>query len=286
LPETFSTKLERAFSSHGQLCVGIDPHQSLLEENGLEDNLYGLETFASSILEAATGRASIVKFQVSFFERFGPDGLRILQQQLVLAKQAGLLVIADAKRGDIGTTMQAYADAWLGQNAPFMCDALTVNPFLGVGSLQPAIALAAERGKGLFVLCATSNPEAAALQGARTDGSTVSSAIADEVAKLNSVTATTNSRFGTLGLVVGATIDFLGLGLENLNSGLDRLASPILAPGFGAQGIPLSKAKEIFSHNSGKTIFSVSRSLLRDGLANVSHCIEQDVAELKTSLAG
>jgi len=284
LPENFSTKLERAFSTFGQLCVGIDPHASLLIENGLDDSLEGLDRFSRTVLEHACGLVGIIKYQVSFYERFGPEGLMVLQQQLRLAKDAGLLVIADAKRGDIGSTMEAYSEAWLGKDAAFLCDALTVSSFLGVGALEPAISAAVERGKGLFVLCATSNPEARLIQQSRNQSVTVSGQVAAEVERYNKLTSQSNSKFGSIGLVVGATIDLQSQGLESLNSQSKTLRSPILAPGFGAQGVHLSQAKAIFPATHSDTIFSISRSVLRDGLSAVRNSIKHDSVELAQAL--
>lgn len=285
MPESFSKKIERAFASSGQLCAGIDPHSSLLEENDYTVSLEGLDHFCSTLLESVVGNVGIVKYQVSFFEKFGPEGMKVLQNQLSLAKKAGLLVIADAKRGDIGSTMQAYSDAWLAQDAPYMCDALTVSPFLGVGSLEPAVVSAVERGKGLFVLCATSNPEAALLQSAETSNGSVSAQIADEVKSLNHISAQSKDLFGSIGLVIGATVNLGARGLGDLNSGQTNLRSPILAPGFGAQGGSLSQAKQIFGDNAGDVIYSVSRSILRNGIQNVGKTLIADTNELAESLA-
>ena len=286
MPENFSRKLERAFNNYGQLCVGVDPHATLLIDNGIDDSLQGLEEFSSRLLEGMIGHVGIVKFLVSFFERFGSAGLKVLENQLSLAKQEGLLVIADAKRGDIGSTMAAYADAWLGKDASFICDALTVNPFLGVGSLEPAMAAAVERGKGLFVLCATSNPEAQTVQGSMRDGVGLSKSIANDVSKFNKLTSQSNSRFGSIGLVVGATVDLLQNELDDLNSEGSKLRSPILSPGFGAQGVNLTQAKEIFPNTFGDTIFSASRSILRNGLAGVDKTIIADATVLADALGG
>jgi len=284
LPSSFSRKLELAFESKGQLCVGIDPHAELLIENSFDDSVEGLRDFSFAMLEALTDTVGIIKPQVSFFERFGPGGFIVLQELLTEASRRGFLVIADAKRGDIGSTMQAYSDAWLGKNAPFICDALTVSPYLGVGALQPAIAEAAERGKGLFVLAATSNPEATSVQLATSHGHTTASAVAAEVREMNKLTSQSQSRFGHLGLVVGATIDLKEYGLE-LGDGSGSLESPILAPGFGAQGAKLEDARRIFGTAASNVIYSISRSALRDGLASAKANVAADVKTLQEALA-
>ena len=163
MPDSYSKKVETAFST-GQLCVGIDPHAELLLDNGFEDSVVGLKSFSFAMLDAISESATIVKPQVAFYERFGAKGLLVLEELLSEASKRKLFVIADAKRGDIGSTMQGYADAWLSKDAPFICDALTVSPYLGVGAMENAVSTAIDRNKGLFVLAATSNSEAATIQ--------------------------------------------------------------------------------------------------------------------------
>ena len=283
MPDAFSKKLEAAFATSGQLCVGIDPHEELLVENGFQPDVEGLLAFSMEMLEQLDGVVSIVKPQVSFFERFGSTGLSVLEKVLEDATQKGFLVIADAKRGDIGSTMEAYAQGWLGQSAPFTCNALTVNPYLGVGSLSPAVALASERGKALFVLAATSNPEAIKLQSS-INQLTVAAQVAEEVALLNKTTATSNTRFGNLGLVIGATVDLKAMGLSEINFNQDSLRTSVLAPGFGYQGARLEDARSIFGNLSDDVIYTVSRSALRDGLKAVRSSVTADQNTLHQSL--
>jgi len=285
LPENFSKKLEAAFSRSGQLCVGIDPHEELLDEAGLAQSAEGLHHFSMEMLDQLTGAVSIVKPQVSFFERFGSAGFKVLEDLCAEASDRGLLVIADAKRGDIGSTMTAYAKAWLGKAAPFLVDALTVSPYLGVGSIASAVALASERGKGLFVLCATSNPEGTSIQLATGGGVSVASRIASEVASMNQVSAQSKAKFGTVGLVIGATVSLEGYGLKDLNSDRDFLAAPILAPGFGYQGARLADAKGIYGSNADKVVYTISRSALRNGLHSVQSVLKEDQQELAQALS-
>jgi len=284
LPETFSRLLDQAFSKSGQLCVGIDPHEEFLDDSGFSQSVEGLRHFSLSLLDELTGTVSIIKPQVSFFERFGSAGFKVLEDLCAEASSRGFLVIADAKRGDIGSTMSAYTQAWLGKAAPFIVDALTLSPFLGVGSLAPAVAIASERGKGLFVLCATSNPEGRALQLATVGGISTSKSIATEVSLLNQVSAQSKTRFGNIGLVIGATVNLDAYGLKDLNSGSLAIATPILAPGFGAQGARLSDAKSIFGSNSDKVIYTISRSALRNGLHSVQSVVAADQQELAQAL--
>ncbi len=284
MPDTFSRKLETAFSGFGQLCVGIDPHAELLDEHGFDQSPDGLFSFSMQMLEDLSGVVGIVKPQVSFYERFGSHGFAVLEKVLYEASRAGFLVIADAKRGDIGTTMAAYTSAWLDKDAPFICDALTVNPYLGVGALLPAVTASLERGKGLFVLSATSNPEAISLQSAKQNDLSVARSVADEVALLNRQTAQSKVSFGSVGLVLGATVDLASLGLANLNQRSEHHKTPILAPGFGAQGAKLSEARTIFGSDADSVVYSISRSALRNGLVNLSNTIESDKEELLQAL--
>lgn len=284
MPDSFSKKLETAFDSKGQLCVGIDPHEDILIENGFEVSAKGVLDFGLSLLDQLYGAVSIVKPQVSFFERFGSAGFNSLEQLLDAAQSKGFLVIADAKRGDIGSTMEAYAHAWLGKSAPFTCDALTVNPYLGVGALAPAAALASERGKALFVLAATSNPEGVALQTSTADV-TVAAQVAREVDRMNKSTAISNSKFGSNGLVIGATVSLSDFGLAGLIQDRESLRTPILAPGFGFQGARLEDAKSIFKALSGDVLYSISRSALRDGIRSVSRAVQDDQNTLHKALS-
>jgi orotidine-5'-phosphate decarboxylase len=284
LPETFSKRLEAAFTTKGQLCVGIDPHESLLVKNGFDVTAEGIQNFSLKLLDQLQGEVSIIKPQVSFFERFGSQGFRALELVLQEANQRGFMVIADAKRGDIGSTMEAYGQAWLAKSAPFICDALTVNPYLGVGSLSSAAAFASERGKGLFVLAATSNEDGFDLQSSLHEGLTVASQVAQEVQTLNINTATSKTLFGSVGLVVGATVDLKHLGLDALNSERSSLRTPILAPGFGFQGANLGNAKNIFSDLARDVIYTVSRSALRDGIDGVKQAVRQDQDSLHKAL--
>jgi orotidine-5'-phosphate decarboxylase len=279
LPTSFGAALERTFEKHGQLCVGIDPHESLLEEWGLPDNAEGLRRFSFSTLEAAAGTAGIIKPQVAFFERFGSAGFKVLEDLALAAQQTDLLVIMDAKRGDIGSTMAGYFEAWLGKSAPFVCDALTVSPYLGVDSLAGTMSEAIERGKGLFLLAATSNDEAKILQRAQIGDMTVAADVYDRLEKINSVNLSPGARIGSLGAVVGATLNLSASGLARLQSESD-LHTPILAPGFGAQGARLDEMADLFGVSSNRVIATVSRSVLATGASGLKSAILQAKQQL------
>ena len=272
----FGERARAALEAHGPLCVGIDPHAALLAAWGLTADAAGVREFGLRTVEAAAGRVGVVKPQVSFFERYGAAGFAALEDVLAAARAAGLLVIADAKRGDIGSTMADYAQAWLPAGAPLEADALTVNPYLGVGALEGAFALAEEHGKGLFVLAATSNPEATVLQRATTaDGETVSAAVVAEVSRRNAA-ATPAGEWGSFGFVIGATVDAAEAGLAPFAP-----VAPILAPGFGAQGATPADLARRFGPQAASVIASESRSLLSAGPAALAETIADRAAQYR-----
>ncbi len=285
MPISFGAKLEKAFANYGQLCVGIDPHASLLEDWGLADNPAGLSEFSMRVLDAAVGRVGIIKPQVSFFERFGSAGFAVLEDLARRAADTDLVVIMDAKRGDIGTTMDAYHKAWLGKNAPFVCDALTVSPYLGFDSLKPMMSECLEAGKGVFVLSATSNPEGAALQKATINSETIAASIWRSLAELNAVTAGPGEHLGSFGAVLGATLNLNSFGLHSVLDGQPAAATPILAPGFGAQGAELADSCRLFGLASSQVIHSVSRSVLQAGPNSLAKAIDVSKAELVAGLS-
>ncbi|WP_341974764.1 orotidine-5'-phosphate decarboxylase [Microbacterium sp. LTA6] len=265
----FGERVRAALLARGPLCVGIDPHAGLLDSWGLSYDAAGAREFGLRTVDAAAGRAAIVKPQVSFFERFGSVGIAALEDVLVAARAAGLIVIADAKRGDIGSTMDAYAAAWLTPGSPLEADAVTVNPFLGVGALDGAFALAERTGKGLFVLAATSNPEAEVLQRSSNErGETVSSAVIAEVSARNAQ-STPTGEWGSFGFVIGATVDWTDAGLAAFAP-----PAPILAPGFGVQGAAPEDLRARFGTMSDCVIASESRSILTAGPAGLAAAID------------
>lgn len=275
----FGTRLADATDAAGPLCVGIDPHPGILADWGLSDDARGLRECGLRVVEAAAGRVGVVKPQVAFFERHGVGGLHALAEVIAAAKQAGLLVIADAKRGDIGSTMEAYAQAWLDPDSDFGVDALTVSPYLGFGSLEPAVRTAQHYGAGLFVLALTSNPEGQQVQLAQTrDARSVAGEIVSAAASSNAESPTPG-RLGHVGLVVGATTAHLAQ--EN---GIDLLTGrpPILAPGYGAQGASAQQLRRGFGPAWDQVIVNSSRAILAAGpehRAIVSN-IEQARADL------
>ena len=277
MPKSFGAKLEDAFSKHGQLCVGIDPHATLIEEWGLPDNAASLLEFGRRVIEAASGRVGLIKPQVSFFERHGSAGFSALETLTREARDAGLLVIADAKRGDIGTTMEAYLEAWLSKNGPFYADSLTVSPYLGSSVYLKQMGQYFDAGKGVISLVATSNPEGESVQldlAAQQFG---------ELSKVNQVVAGAGDRLGPIGAVIGATLDLrkFQLNLEDQ----PEVKTPILAPGFGAQGARLSEIGRLFGAAKDSVIASVSRAVLESGPNGLVAAIDSAKSELELGLA-
>ncbi|WP_229072437.1 orotidine-5'-phosphate decarboxylase [Actinoplanes sp. DH11] len=253
--ETFGERLHAAVAERGPLCVGIDPHASLLARWGLSDDLAGLERFARTVVDALADRVAVLKPQSAFFERFGSRGVAILESTIRQSREAGALVLLDVKRGDIGSTMAAYASAYLDPASSLCADAITVSPYLGVGSLRPAFDLAAANGGGVFVLALTSNPEGPAVQHAvGPDGKTVAQTIIDEISQVNAGA----QPLGSLGLVVGATIGETGHDLSAVNG-------PLLAPGLGAQGATPSDLRAVFGESLRNVLPSYSREVLAAG---------------------
>ncbi|HEX6233255.1 MAG TPA: orotidine-5'-phosphate decarboxylase [Jiangellaceae bacterium] len=251
---TFGGRLRTAMDTRGAFCVGIDPHPALLATWGLPDDPSGLERFAMTVVEAIGAHVAVLKPQAAFFERHGSRGVAVLERTVAAAKQAGALVLMDAKRGDIGSTIQAYADAYVNPASPLCSDAVTATPYLGFDALRPLIDTALAHGNGVFVVTLTSNPEGAEVQQARlASGQTVAGAVLDHVRKVNAGAPT----MGSVGCVVGATI---GSTSEDLDVG-----GPLLAPGVGAQGGTLAGLRRVFGNTLPNVLPSSSREILQAG---------------------
>ncbi|GAA1121435.1 orotidine-5'-phosphate decarboxylase [Citricoccus alkalitolerans] len=291
----WGARLAAAMDAAGPLCLGIDPHPQLLHDWDLPDTPVGLERFSMTALEAAAGEGgssavAAIKPQVALYERHGSAGFAVLERLLREARDEEVLTIADAKRGDIGSTMTGYAEAWLSDDSPLAADAVTLSPYLGYGSLAPALELAEATGRGVFVLALTSNPEGSSVQHAvGVEGSVArtitASAARDNVRALTSshVTgtkgiagtagtagadvgtragATVRPALGPVGLVVGATVageaERLGLDLAGVRGAL-------LAPGFGAQGASGAGMRAGFGSAWPSVLATSSRAILRRG---------------------
>jgi orotidine-5'-phosphate decarboxylase len=251
----FGLRLREAMDTRGPLCVGIDPHPGLLARWGLADDVAGLERFALATVEALADRVAVLKPQAAFFERHGSRGVAVLERTIAEARAGGALVIVDAKRGDIGSTMAAYADAFAAEGSPLAGDAVTASPYLGPGSLAPLFELTAATGRGVFVLALTSNPEGATIQQARTgDGRTVAQTVLDAIGELNAGA----SPLGCVGAVVGATV---GAGAADLS----KVNGAFLAPGVGAQGATAADLRAVFGDALRDVLPSSSREVLGGG---------------------
>jgi orotidine-5'-phosphate decarboxylase len=249
----FGGRLRAACGELGTLCVGVDPHPGLLAEWGLTDDPDGLQRFADVCLHALAGRVAVLKPQSAFFERHGARGIAVLERVLDALAGSPTLSILDVKRGDIGSTMDGYADAYLGVGAPLAADAVTLSPYLGFGSLDTAIRTASDAGRGVFVLARTSNPEGGQVQLAEWAGRSTAQSVVDEAGLRNAGA----EPLGDVGVVIGATHDH-DLDLSGLNGA-------VLAPGLGAQGAGPADVAARFAGVSGIVLPAASRSVLRAG---------------------
>jgi orotidine-5'-phosphate decarboxylase len=216
------------------------------------------------VVAAVGERVAAVKPQSAFFERHGAAGVAVLESTIRQLRDAGSLVILDVKRGDIGSTAAAYADAYLEPTSPLAGDAITVSPYLGFGALRPMVESAFRAGAGLFVLALTSNPEGASVQRARgADGRTVAQAVLDEISQVNAGV----EPLGDIGAVIGATVGDADLDLSTVNG-------PLLAPGLGAQGGRPADLRAIFGAALPSVLPAYSREILAAG---------PDVADLRAA---
>ena len=255
---TFGARLQRAIGARGRFCAGIDPHPALLEAWGLTDSVFGLEMFALSAVEAFGGTAAVVKPQSAFFERHGSRGVAVLEKVVQGCRELGALVLLDVKRGDIGSTAQGYADAYLDRNSPLAVDAITATPYLGTGSLDPMVETALANDAGVFVVTLTSNPEGAQVQHATTpDGRSVAGVVLDAIATRNAGV----EGLGSIGAVVGATVE-LPAGVEPANLDVN---GPLLVPGIGAQGGTVDDVRRVFGPACRNVLPSSSREILGAG---------------------
>lgn len=279
--ETFANRLGTALAAKRHLCVGIDPHGPLLADWGLPDDAAGAERMGREVIAASAGVAACVKPQIAFFERFGSAGYVALERVFADAREAGVLVIADVKRGDIGSSFAAYADAWLTPGSPLEADAMTVAAYQGFGSLSGAFAHVREHGKGLFVLAATSNPEARDVQQAvRSDGRTVAQAMVDDALDFGSPLDT---HVNSVGVVLGATLTLADFGID-VTLPPAKPALPVLAPGFGHQGARIEDAGRTFGGLGWALLANESRSVLSGGARGLADRVRDRSDTIATAL--
>lgn len=269
---SYSDRLHSAIQrTRTPALVGIDPRWDWLppeireaaaaQPGGRSDQMaWGFERFSMQLIDIVGSLVPAVKPQVAFFEQLGPAGFSALRNVMQAARRSGLIVIADAKRGDIGSTAEAYAQAWLAGDDPhraeWPADALTVNPYLGVDSLIPFVQLAVQRRAGVYVLVRTSNPGAADFQDRTTGGETVSDVVADAVEVLSRNSRTSDRGYGCVGAVVGATWP------DQLKALRSRLPSvPLLIPGFGSQGGSATDVASAFDPHGLGALVNNSRGI-------------------------
>jgi orotidine-5'-phosphate decarboxylase len=256
---SYGARLRALTQARGSLCVGIDPHPELLAAWGLPDDAGGLERFALTCAEALAGELAVIKPQSAFFERHGSAGIAVLERTLAAIRAGGALSLLDVKRGDIGSTMTAYAQAYVGPGSLLAADAVTVSPYLGYESLRPVIDLAKQHGRGVYVLTLTSNPEGSQVQHAVAG---TGRSVAREMALGALADNAGEQPLGSVGLVVGATV-----GPAAADLGLDLVAvnGPLLAPGFGAQGGTVADLRQVFGAAMGNVLPASSRAILAAG---------------------
>jgi len=252
---TYAERLAAKTSERGRLCVGIDPMPSVLDAWGEGNDLAGLERVSRGIVETLGSTIAVFKPQSAFFEPFGSGGVAVLERVIDDIRQAGALSLLDVKRGDIGSSMTGYAQAYLG-DGPLGVDAMTASPYLGFGSLKPAIQLAQDNGRGIYVLARTSNPDGTSLQLAKSFGVTVAQTIVDEAMRAN------KKRDNLVGLVIGGTHGDIGCEVDGFNGS-------ILVPGIGAQGGKIEDLRSAFGSSVSHVLPTASREVIGAGQAEL-----------------
>ncbi len=270
MTDPYGERLTRVIAERGPLCVGVDPHPAILRSWGLDTDVRGLEACARGMVAALGQIVPVFKPQSAFFEAYGSAGVAVLERVLVDIADAGALSLLDVKRGDIGSTMEAYAAAYLADGSPLAADAITLSPYLGFGSLAGAIEVAGRNGRGVYVLALTSNPEGPQFQAARTaDDRSVGQVVVDEAARSNADEAARSNAdeaarsnaggwLGHVGIVAGATIGRTGVDFSRLNGS-------ILAPGLGAQGAGAADLAAVFGPSVPLVLPTMSREVMRAG---------------------
>lgn len=250
----FASRLIDGTRKFGPLCVGIDPHPGMIPELFGGDTPEGVWKWSQAIIEAAAGKVAVVKPQVSLFERHGPEGMAALQAAAKAARAAGLIVLMDAKRGDIGSTAEGYAQAYLAPGAPFEGDALTVNPYMGLDTLEPYAKIAKAHGKGVIVLVRTSNPGAADFQSRIMGGAPLYVRVAEALGPLTE-RLMSPCGWSSLMMVIGATAPEEARAVRALAP-----KALFLVPGYGAQGAGAAEACSGLVNGEGGVV-SASRSV-------------------------
>ena len=256
---TFAERFFALARARSPLCVGLDPSRALLRHWGLSEDAEGVRRLVGTVLEAAGDGVAVFKPQCGFFETFGAAGMAEMARAVKEVRERGSLALIDAKRGDIGSTMEGYAEAMLGEESGFGGQAMTAVAYLGFSALGPLLDQAVRTGGAVFVVVRSSNPDGMALQAARlADGRMVAQALADEITAFN---AAHGAAVGPACAVIGATLE-----RADAEAILERLETAlILAPGVGAQGASLADVAERFAPAASRTLPSVSRAILQEG---------------------
>jgi orotidine-5'-phosphate decarboxylase len=273
----FAARLTEGVRRYGPLCVGVDPHPGKVPALFGGDTAKALEYWGRALVEVAAGKVAVIKPQVGFFERLGPGGLAALAAVTRAARDAGLLVLMDAKRGDIGSTAEGYAEAYLSSGAFFEADALTVNPYMGLDTLEPFAKRAETNGKGIVVLVRTSNSGAADFQMLDTGGQPLYMRVAESLRPLTE-RLMSPCGWSNLMMVVGATAPEEARRI--------RAAAPkalFLVPGYGAQGAGAAEACAGLIGGEGG-IVSASRSVNFPAAAEGARTIEAWQAAVEMAL--
>ncbi len=249
---SYEKRLHALIAARGSLCVGVDPHESIVRQWGYDYDLAGVERHCRELIAAIGDRVALYKPQSAFFERFGSEGLKVLARVIDDIRSCGAMTLLDVKRGDIGSTMDAYAHAYL-DDSDMSVDAITVSPYLGIDALHTTFELAHRNGRGVYVLCRTSNPSSEIFQLATSQGRSIAQHIVDAAVEFNRAV-----NCQAVGLVIGATLPVLDVDLG-------QFQATILAPGLGAQGAGLDDLDRLFNTAVERVIPTVSRGIASAG---------------------
>ena len=272
---TFSERLTSAMQEKNtRLCVGLDPRLELLPSfllesaqkkygDGIDSAAKALIDFDRAVIDAVSEHVAAIKFQSAFYEQYGPAGMQALLEGIQYAKSKNIVVILDAKRGDIDSTALAYASAFLGRTVIFGkehgmydVDSLTINPFLGTDTIKPFLSTAEKYKKGVFILVKTSNPGSSDFQGVIGDGNSVSERIASFIHEQGRLSLDSNG-YSSIGAVVGATFANDAIVLRQMMP-----HSIFLVPGIGAQGGSIENIKHFFDSAGFGALINSSRSVV------------------------
>ena len=250
----FADSLTQASKDKSSVCVGLDPRLEKLPE-GISKDADGMLVFNKGIIDAVKDIAACIKPQIAFYEALGVDGYKAFWDTCAYAKEQDLLVIADAKRNDIGSTCEAYADAFLGEDVPV--DAVTVTPYLGSDGINPFIERCIKNDRGIFILVKTSNPSSGEIQDLPIGDEVVHEHIAQLVESWGASHLGPETNLSCVGAVVGATYPEE---LKYLRTIMPHI--PFLIPGYGAQGGEVGDVVHGFIPDGTGAVVNSSRGII------------------------